>query len=220
MRYQLTITLPLPPLQKGVEDDPPVAVLDFYGPKCLKDSFWHEPLPVFSQLPDFGDDFINKIFEEPAIMSTATSLEEASQATGDRQEEQAAPPPFDTKKPKGVPMPDFSKPRNAWLFTKLKQGAQIAEIVPDGEYDRVDPYAMLSAKFPPTCFVHGDADAMVHYKFSERAYQRLKDLSVDAELITVPGVSHGFDMGLPRDDPAYSLVTKAIDFVCQYAKLG
>lgn len=117
-------------------------------------------------------------------------------------------------------MPDFSKPRNAWLFTKLKMGTQIAAIVPDGDYDRVDPYAMMlsATKFPPTCFVHGDADAMVDYRFSARAHQRLGDLGVATELVTVPGVSHGFDVGLSREDPAYALVTRAFDFVGRYAK--
>lgn len=200
-----------------------MAVLDFYGPKCLKDPFWHEPLPVFSQLPDFGEDFINKVFEEPAITSTATSLEQASRATTGEdgpEEPQSTPAPAETKKPKGgLPMPDFSKPRNAWLFTQLKRGTQFAAIVPDGDYDRVDPWAMLSARSPPTCFVHGDADGMVHYQFSERAHRRLCDLGVDTELITVPGASHGFDVGLAREDPAYALVAKGLDFVRRYAKL-
>lgn len=59
---------------------------------------------------------------------------------------------------------------------------------------------------------------MVDYQFSARAHQRLKDLGVATELVTVPGVSHGFDVGLPREDPAYALVTRVFDFVGRYAK--
>jgi acetyl esterase/lipase len=199
---------------KGVEAEPPVAILDFYGPKFFLDSFWSSPLPALAQIPDFDESFVNQIFNEPLLTSTATSLEKASAAsTGDGH---SAPSSTGSQKPRrepGMPKPDLSIPRNAWLFSALKHGTHLGKIVQDGNFDRVDPASGFSATFPPTFFIHGAADALVLTRLSEQAYHKLKDLGVDTGLALVPGASHGFDSGLPEDDPKYAFVREGITFL-------
>ena len=58
--------------------------------------------------------------------------------------------------------------------------------------------ANLDKSFPPTILVHGLADNVVLPSESQATYDRLKELGVRAELITVPRALHGL---LLEDDP-------------------
>ncbi|KAI1381232.1 Alpha/Beta hydrolase protein [Hypoxylon crocopeplum] len=191
----------------GGEIDPPVAIVDFYGAKLFRDSFWFTPLPMLAQLPDVPGEFLDKIFDEPIQTSTANSLE----AVPEPQHTQGRPK-------KGLPPPDLSRPRNAWLFSTLKDGSHLTKIVQDGDFDRVDPVRNFTAKFPPTFFVHGLDDTMILPEISEEASERLKELGVETGTAFVPGASHGFDLGLGPEDPQYQYVQQAIKFLKQHAQ--
>ncbi|KAH8893101.1 alpha/beta-hydrolase, partial [Thozetella sp. PMI_491] len=191
----------------GAEPKPPVAILDFYGAKCFRDSFWFSPLAAMSKVPDFDKEFLDKIFDEPLRTSTATSIENNAVETGQ---------PRVAERPK----PDLSIPRNAWLFYSLKHGEHLKSIVKDGDFDRVDPTTMFTGAFPPTFFLHGDSDDWVPPKFSERAWEKLKELGVETRLALLPGLAHGFDSSLAVDDPRYAKIKEGFKFLASHAGLS
>ena len=47
--------------------------------------------------------------------------------------------------------------------------------------------------YPPTILLHGDADTDVPYGQSVAMHVRLRDLGVESELVTMPGMGHSFD---------------------------
>ena len=57
---------------------------------------------------------------------------------------------------------------------------------------RVSPMTYVRATLPPVLTLHGDADPTVPYEHGVRLTKALKDVGVDAQLITVPGGKHGF----------------------------
>jgi pimeloyl-ACP methyl ester carboxylesterase len=191
---------------QAAEEEPPVALLDFYGPKYFDDEFWRAPLPMLSQLPDFPEPFLLGIFQGPIPTYTELSLEKVAEESS-----KAA----HGKPSRGIPKPDLSVPRNAWLFAHLKKGTHLQNIVQDGNYDRVDPVAVFSKSFPPTMFIHGDADTMVPTSLSSRAHSQLQALGVDSKLVLVPNASHGFEIGLAAEEPDYQYVAQGIHFLKQ-----
>ncbi|EXF81913.1 hypothetical protein CFIO01_02621 [Colletotrichum fioriniae PJ7] len=190
-------------LQLGALEEPPRAILDFYGVKYVSDAFWHTPLPALSAIPTLPQALTDKIFEEPVMTTTATSLEKAAASQ-------------DGERKRGMPAPDLSLPRNAWLFTALKNGTQMKTIVKGDDYDSVDPIKRFHPKFPPTFFVHGDTDGLVPSAFSEKACRELSELGVKARISLIPGQSHGFDAGLDVNDPEWPQVRDALDFLIFY----
>ncbi|KAF2787650.1 alpha/beta-hydrolase [Melanomma pulvis-pyrius CBS 109.77] len=186
----------------GGETDPPAAILDFYGAKLFHNSFWSSPLPALAKLPTLDDTFLNQIFDEPVLTSTATSLESTAR------------PVVDEDKPKkGLPPPDLSKPRNAWLFSAFKDGTHLSKIVQDDDFDRVDPVNSFSRVFPPTFFVHGLADSLIIPDISKEALRRLMEHGVETGIALVPEASHGFDLGLRPEDSQYEYVKQGIEFL-------
>lgn len=176
---------------------PPRAILDFYGAKYFADQFWHSPLPALSKIPKFDHEFISQIHNEIPPSSTSSL--------------------FQSRAPRSdLPSFDFSKARNAWLFTALKEGYHLSAIVKDGNYDRVDPTTLLSETFPPTCFIHGTADSMVDVAFSRKAYEELKAKGVECELHLAEGKNHGFDGTLNEDESVYSQVMAGLAFLSKH----
>ncbi|KAK1708576.1 Alpha/Beta hydrolase protein [Colletotrichum lupini] len=190
-------------LHLGALAEPPRAILDFYGVKYVSDEFWHKPLPALAAIPTLPQALTDKIFEEPVMTTTVTSLEKAAASQ-------------DGERKGGMPAPDLSVPRNAWLFAALKNGTQMKSIVKDDDFDRVDPVKVFHPKFPPTFFVHGDNDGLIPNAFSERACRELTELGVKARISLIPGQSHGFDAGLGVDDPEWPQVRDALDFLIFY----
>ena len=186
---------------QGAQPDPPLAIVDLYGPKYFQDPFWTLPLPALSKIPDFDDAFLNKVFDEPLRTFTASSLERGTAASKT-----------------GPPRPDLTIPRNAWLFTILKRGTYLRYMVPDGNLDRVDPVRRFSAGFPPTYFLHGAADEWVLPRFSEQAHQKLLEFGVETKIVLVPGLVHGFDAVLSPDDHRYGHVRDAFEFLRKHAE--
>ncbi|KAI0722090.1 hypothetical protein C8Q72DRAFT_859437 [Fomitopsis betulina] len=54
--------------------------------------------------------------------------------------------------------------------------------------------ANIDASFPPTILVHGVADPLVLLSESQATYNKLKDLGVRTELVTVPRGVHGLQL--------------------------
>ncbi|KAJ5774422.1 Alpha/beta hydrolase fold-3 [Penicillium paradoxum] len=190
-------------LHTGALPDPPRAILDFYGVKCTTDRFWFAPLPALAMIPSLEDAFLNQIHSEPVLSNTMLSLERAANTNTQ-------------PKTKGLPRPDLSIPRNAWLFVKLKEGTHLPGIVQDGDYERIDPVRSFSANFPPTFFVHGNADAMVLPEFSVKAHEKLQSLGVETRILLPEGKSHGFDVGVEPEDEDFASIRAGLDFLVQH----
>lgn len=157
-------------------------------------------------IPTFPREFIDKIHDEPTQTTTMTSLERASAAR-------------EKNNKRGMPAPDLSVPRNAWLFTALREGTHLRDIVKDGDFERIDPARLFKPGFSPTFFLHGDADAMVLTSFSERAHKELGEQGVETEIALVRGASHGFDAGISQDDEDWPQVRQGLDFIIRQAGL-
>ncbi|KAK3896516.1 Alpha/Beta hydrolase protein, partial [Staphylotrichum tortipilum] len=194
-------------LHLGTLPEPPAAILDFYGVKYTSDEFWHKPLPALAMIPPFPRDFLDRIHDEPTQTTTVTSLERVSALQA-------------KKNRRGMPAPDFSLPRNAWLFTALAEGTHLKAVVKDCDFERIDPARLFHPGFPPTFFLHGDADDMVLTEFSKRAHEHLGKQGVVAELGLVPGTSHGFDAGISQEDQDWPQVRQGLDFIIRQAGLG
>lgn len=190
---------------QGALPDPPRAILDFYGVKCTTDPLWFAPLPALAMIPPLDDAFLNQIYNEPVLSNTMLSLEHAANTNTQPK-----------TKTKGLPRPDLSIPRNAWLFVKLKEGMHLPAIVQDGDYERIDPVRSFSANFPPTFFVHGNADAMVLSEFSVKAHEKLRSFGVETGILLPEGKSHGFDVGVEPEDADFTSIRAGLDFLVQY----
>ncbi|KAK7708408.1 hypothetical protein SLS57_008989 [Botryosphaeria dothidea] len=192
-------------LHLGTLSPPPRAIADFYGTKLFSDPFWFSPPPALSSLPDFSASLTSRIFEEPPATFTQSSMEkESADAAKEKRE--------------GMPQPDFSNPRNAWLFDNLKKGTQLAACVQDGDYDRCDAVTAFGKTFPPTVFVHGTGDDLVGPKISDEAFKLLKEKGGVTELILAEGCAHGFDIGLEREEEGFDkYVRPAMEFLARHS---
>jgi acetyl esterase/lipase len=75
-----------------------------------------------------------------------------------------------------------SKSATKWLGDKAKEEAFAKS---------VSPIYYITKNAPPTFIVHGDADPTVPYQQSVDLYNKLKELKVETEFITVAGGLHG-----------------------------
>lgn len=113
--------------------------------------------------------------------------------------------------------PNLSDPRCAWFIEQIKNGTSISSIVPDGDYDRVDPSVRLHAGFPPTFFVHGKEDKFVDYELTAKTYGELKRLGVETELLAPEGVGHVFDVDLKQTDEAFEkFIVPALEWLVKW----
>lgn len=164
-------------LTTGLCENPPLAIVDFYGCKQFTDPFWTKPSPPFAQIREQPEEHISKVFRGPQAI---TSL-----------------PLFVDGKPA------LSDPRCAWFITQLRDGKTISSIVPDGDYQRVDAAAQFDSNFPPTYFFHGTADIFVDHELTIRTHKELVKLGVETEIDIGEGMGHVFDFGLEETDPLY-----------------
>jgi acetyl esterase/lipase len=155
-------------LHTGLCAKKPLAILDFYGPKCYDDGCWFEPLPAFAQMPDLPREFTEQIHSgSQAITSEAMFV--------------------DGK-------PNLADPRCAWYIAQIKAGTSLSSIVPDGDYARCDPVTQFSTGFPPTYFLHGKEDVFVGHALSERAAGKLEECGVEVEIVLGEEIGHAFDL--------------------------
>jgi acetyl esterase/lipase len=143
--------------------------------KYFQDDFYHAPNTSLAKIPSFDQEFLDKIYTE-------------------------VPPPNGAPPPMGPKGPDFTQVRGAWLFNSMKNGTYMKSVIPDGQYDKVDPSFLFSSSFPPTYFIHGGAVTGVLPRFSEKAHEELKDKGVNTKLVIVEGAPHGFDAGSKPGD--------------------
>ncbi|KAJ5392312.1 hypothetical protein N7509_007802 [Penicillium cosmopolitanum] len=114
----------------------------------------------------------------------------------------------------------YSKPNPAFLkIPDLDQalGTWLRSIVPDGNYNGIDPAALFDPSFPPTYFLHGTADTLVGVEFSRRAFEELKSKGVDTKLVVEEGAPHGFDAGAKPGEHKYELVAAGLRFLASHA---
>ena len=64
----------------------------------------------------------------------------------------------------------------------------------------VSPQTYISANCPPMLLIHGGADTVVPVEETANFHQALKAAGVDATLQILPGVGHGWDAALTRND--------------------
>ncbi|KAF2083742.1 alpha/beta-hydrolase [Saccharata proteae CBS 121410] len=156
---------------QGNLPDPPSAILDFYGTKYFSDPCWLRPVPPFSSLTSIPP--IPESFHTSPVALTA-------------------PPVFllNTKEP------NFSDPRTTYVISGLKSGTLLTDAIKDCNIEKIEPTRGLGAGFPPTYFMHGDQDEMCPLELSERAASELGGKGGRANLRSVGGVGHGFDVGI------------------------
>ncbi|KAG4261444.1 hypothetical protein FPRO03_11461 [Fusarium proliferatum] len=180
-------------LHLGSATPPPKAIVSYFPAVYLEDPFWHSPMEVFSQVPRFPQAFLDQVNSEGIVTSTPSSFKRVPDS------------------PK--PVPDFSRPRTAYLLSSLRDGTLFQSVVQDGDYKRVDPVELFSAKFPPTCFVHGTEDKMALPRFSKAAYESLRSFGVDAELLIADGEEHDFESSMSADHPHFSVIRNSHRFL-------
>ncbi|KAL2852236.1 Alpha/Beta hydrolase protein [Aspergillus pseudodeflectus] len=177
---------------------PPLAILDFYGAKYLSDDFWHRRNPNMPVL-NVSQELLDKIWLE--VPPPSTSIVAQSNLASQEMEI------------------DFTRPRIAWLASCLAEGTLVQHIVPPDGYACVEPTMYFKPDFPPVFFIHGTADSLVPFEFSEKAYSTLRQLGVAAELRLVDGAEHAFDEKLKMDNPIFEVIQEGIRFLAQHAKL-
>jgi len=64
----------------------------------------------------------------------------------------------------------------------------------------VSPQTHVSADCPPILLLHGDTDEVVPVEETIHFHQVLKSAGVDATLRVLPGIGHGWDAALTRND--------------------
>ncbi|OLN96736.1 hypothetical protein CCHL11_02408 [Colletotrichum chlorophyti] len=172
---------------------PVAGIFDMYGPSNFTHPFWEEPLPhIAAKLPKgLTQDFLNKVFDEDPVPTVGgVSLE--GQAQG--------PPRFDD-------------PRQAFAFTQIASGNVMNTIVPDGNWDEVDPARNISASFPPTFIVHGQEDTQVPLELSRRLCEVLKKKGVKSGLREIPGEEHTFAGKMKVGSQTWNLQREGFDFL-------
>ncbi|HTQ12082.1 MAG TPA: alpha/beta hydrolase [Fimbriimonadaceae bacterium] len=61
------------------------------------------------------------------------------------------------------------------------------------------PIYGVTAKFPPTFVMHGDADKLVPLQQSQELMDKLQELGVPHKLVVKKGAGHGFWLGMDKD---------------------
>lgn len=77
-------------------------------------------------------------------------------------------------------------------------------------FDPYCPIRNVTAKYPPTLLIHGTADTDVPYAESRNMGDKLKEIGVEHELVTVTGAGHGLSGAKP--DELSRIATRAAEF--------
>lgn len=168
-------------------------IFDMYGPCNFTDPFWTSEIPhVAAKLPkDLTEQFLNRIFDErPIPITGGVSLE--GQAPGP---------------------PDFTDPRQAYALTQIASGKVMKAIFPSQEFEKVDPLRNVTASFPPTFIVHGEADTMVPARLSRALLEELKKNGVKCGMKEIPGEEHTFAARMKVGSQTWELQREGFDFL-------
>lgn len=164
-----------------------------YGPCNFENNFWTTELPhIAAKLPsNLESGFLNRVFDESPIP-----------ITGGISLEGQAPGP-----------PDFTDPRQAYAMAHIARGQVLQAILPDLQYDTVDPLKNISGAFPPVFIVHGTADTMVSIELSRALFAELKKYGVLCDMIEVPDEEHTFAAKMQVGSETWNLQRRGFDFL-------
>lgn len=84
------------------------------------------------------------------------------------------------------------------------------------EARKVLPQFHLDASFPPTHLLHGTKDQTVLLSESVRTYEQLKAVGVDAELYTVEGGEHNFEIGNEDKEDVKTALESCLNFLVKH----
>ncbi|GJC87300.1 non-reducing polyketide synthase andM [Colletotrichum liriopes] len=172
---------------------PVAGIFDMYGPSNFTHPFWEKPLPhVAAKLPPgLTQDFLQKVFDEdPVPIVGGVSLEGQAQGA-----------------------PNFDDPRQAFALTQISRGNVMNTIVPDKNWDSVDPIRNITSSFPPTFIVHGQEDTMVPLELSQSLFKVLKEKGVRSGLREIPGEEHTFAAKMKVGSQTWNLQKEGFDFL-------
>lgn len=86
-------------------------------------------------------------------------------------------------------------------MSPLQRTALLADVSPENLHDDVlealSPLLQLRTDSPPMLLIHGDGDAVVDYRHSERLTERAHQLGVPCEFMLIPDANH--------EDPVFAL---------------
>ena len=112
---------------------------------------------------------------------------------------------------------DLVKARPAFVLNTISQGRMMETIWPDSPkaYNLIDPYLNVHEGWPPTCFVHGNADVMIPTRLSHDMQARLKEKGVETEFFEVEGEGHTFAGKMVKGSKTWDTQRKGFDFLDQ-----
>ncbi|KAF2151530.1 alpha/beta-hydrolase [Myriangium duriaei CBS 260.36] len=182
--------------------NPPIAILDFYGPTNFSDRFWTQPIPqIQSKLPNvIPKNLFERVCKDTTIFTGGMSLEGQSEKRSD-----------------GPPKPNFEDPRVLLLFSSIGNGKMLDLMwpsYPNGQ-DRIDPYHNVNHSWPATAIVHGTADFMVPIHLSRQLHERLTRMSIPTKLFEVEGEPHTFVGMMKKGSRTWDQQRKGFDFLAE-----
>jgi dipeptidyl aminopeptidase/acylaminoacyl peptidase len=81
------------------------------------------------------------------------------------------------------------------------------------------PITHVTSDDPPFLLIHGDRDAVVPYEQSQLLYDRLREMSVPAQLVIVKNATHSFTAPEGTLTPSLIEINQMIvDFLAQYLR--
>jgi acetyl esterase/lipase len=173
------------------------------GYLTLMSGYWVRPRPK-ALLSFYGyGDIAGKWYAEPDpfyCQEPAVAREEAFACVGNEP----------LSEPEKDRWPFYLYSRQQGLWPKLVAGFDPA--TERAGLDKYCPLRHVTADYPPTILLHGDADTDVPYQQSVLMAGELSRAGVTNELVTIPGGPHGFD-GEMSNPVASAAVDQAVAFL-------
>ncbi|KAF4540140.1 MYB DNA-binding domain protein [Lasiodiplodia theobromae] len=221
---------------------PPLAILDFYGATHFTHPFWSTPLRTAKLPPNTDPDYINQVYDEtpvpirgglslegqpPPPSSSSSSTPSTSNATSTASSTASSSPSSSiitdsststststtnnssSNKNQPPPVP----PRPSFALTHIARGTLLRVCYPFGDLRAIDATQNITASFPPTCVVHGTADATVPLHLSRELFRRLEAAGVEREWIEVPGEEHTFVGKMEKGGEAWARQRRGFDWL-------
>ncbi|KAH9865215.1 hypothetical protein IAQ61_009162 [Plenodomus lingam] len=171
---------------------PPLAILDFYGPKNFAHPFWKTPLSCLA------DSFQTA---PPATTHALLTAQKTLLVGGPSLEGQTP-----TSSSSSSPPDPHASLRFTYTMHKLATGTLLPTIWPayPANLHAIDPMANVNGarcaggKWPPVGIVHGVEDEMVPVFLSRGFAEALRGSGQDVELFEVEGEGHTFCGGMER----------------------
>ncbi|CVL05058.1 uncharacterized protein FMAN_13028 [Fusarium mangiferae] len=180
---------------------PPIAILDFYGPKDFSNESWLQPIDGMLPRPivSLQSSDIARLYEAKDIFAGGLSLEGQTAS----------------------PLPDatldieLDSKRKLFALQAIAQGRILSVIWPPFPSDLhlIDPLLNVDRDWPPVAIVHGNIDALVPISLSQRFADKLKQHGVETEFIEVANEPHTFLGTLIKGSKTWYTQQKGFDFL-------